>query len=83
MALRNIVEKGDAVLAKKCRPVTDFNEKLHTMLDDMAETLVKANGLGLAAPQIGILRRAVLVLETNHPEDEDDYIILHERDFNN
>ena len=75
MALRNIVEKGDAVLAKKCRPVTDFNEKLHTMLDDMAETLIKANGLGLAAPQIGILRRAVLVVETNHPEDEDDYII--------
>lgn len=75
MALRNIVEKGDAVLAKKCRPVTDFNEKLHTLLDDMAETLIKANGLGLAAPQVGMLRRAVLVLETNHPEDEDDYII--------
>ena len=75
MALRNIVEKGDAVLAKKCRPVTDFNEKLHTMLDDMADTLVKANGLGLAAPQVGILRRAVLVVETNHPEDEDDYIV--------
>jgi len=75
MALRNIVEKGDEVLSKHCRPVTDFNEKLHIMLDDMAETLMKANGVGLAAPQVGILRRAVLVLETNHPEDEDDFII--------
>ena len=75
MALRNIVEKGDAVLAKHCRPVTDFNEKLHILLDDMAETLIKANGVGLAAPQVGLLRRAVLVLETNHAEDEEDYII--------
>ena len=75
MALRNIVEKGDSVLAKHCRPVTDFNAKLHTLLDDMAETLIKANGVGLAAPQVGILRRAVLVLETNVPEGEDDYII--------
>ena len=58
MALRNIVEKGDAVLTKRCRPVTDFNDKLHTLLDDMAETLAKANGVGLAAPQVGILRRA-------------------------
>ena len=75
MALRNIVEKGDSVLAKHCRPVTDFNEKLHILLDDMAETLIKANGVGLAAPQVGLLRRAVLVLETNHAEDEEDYII--------
>ena len=75
MALRNIVEKGDAVLAKNCRPVTEFNEKLHTLLDDMADTLIKANGLGLAAPQVGMLRRAVLVVETNHPDDEDDYLI--------
>ena len=75
MALRNIVEKGDAVLGKHCRPVTDFNEKLHVLLDDMAETLIQANGVGLAAPQVGILRRTVLVLETNHEEDEDDFII--------
>jgi len=75
MALRNIVEKGDAVLGKRCRPVTDFNEKLHVLLDDMAETLRKANGVGLAAPQVGLLRRAVLVVETNHAEDEEDYII--------
>ena len=75
MALRNIMEQGEKCLEKHCRPVTEFNEKLHTLLDDMAETLMKANGVGLAAPQVGILRRVVLVLETNVPEEEDDYII--------
>ncbi len=75
MALRNIMEQGEKCLEKHCRPVTDFNEKLHILLDDMAETLRKANGVGLAAPQVGILRRAVLVLETNVPEGEDEYII--------
>ena len=75
MALRNIVEKGDRILEKHCRPVTEFNEKLHTLLDDMADTLKKANGVGLAAPQVGMLRRAVLVVETNVPEGEQEYII--------
>ena len=75
MALRNILEKGEPTLNKVCRPVTDFNARLHTLLDDMAETLSNANGVGLAAPQVGILRRAVLVLETNVPEGEDEYII--------
>ena len=75
MALRNIMEQGEKCLEKHCRPVTEFNEKLHILLDDMAETLRKANGVGLAAPQVGILRRAVLVLETNVPEGEEDYII--------
>ena len=75
MALRNIVEKGDKVLNKRCRPVTDFDEKLHILLDDMRETLDKADGVGLAAPQVGILRRVVLVLETNVPEGEEGYVI--------
>ena len=75
MALRNIVEKGDKVLNKRCRPVTVFDEKLHILLDDMRETLDKADGVGLAAPQVGILRRVVLVLETNVPEGEDGYVI--------
>ncbi len=75
MALRNIMQKGEKCLEKHCRPVTDFNEKLHTLLDDMAETLLKANGVGLAAPQVGILRRAVLVLETNVEEEGQEYII--------
>ena len=75
MALRNIVKQGDPCLEKHCRPVTDFNERFHTLLDDMRETLIQSEGVGLAAPQVGILRRAVLVLETNVPEGEDEYII--------
>ena len=75
MALRNILKQGDETLTKRCRPVTDFNERLHTLLDDMAETMMSANGVGLAAPQVGILRRAVVVLETNVPEGEPEQII--------
>ena len=71
MALINIVEKGDQVLEKHCRPVTEFNEKLHTLLDDMTETLKKAEGVGLAAPQVGVLRRVVLVIENNVTTRED------------
>ena len=75
MALRNILKQGDETLTKRCRPVTDFNERLHTLLDDMAETMTSANGVGLAAPQVGILRRAVVVLETNVPEGEPERVI--------
>lgn len=62
MASRKILLRGDKALNKISRPVTDFNGRLHILLDDMKETLLKANGLGLAAPQVGILRRAVLVI---------------------
>ena len=62
MALRNILTKEEPTLYKVCRPVTAFNARLHQLLDDMAETLAQANGVGLAAPQVGILRRAVIVL---------------------
>ena len=75
MAIRKIVTKEQPGLYKKCRPVTEFNERLHQLLDDMADTLEQANGVGLAAPQVGVLRRAVLVIETNVDEDEDEYII--------
>ncbi len=61
MALRNIVKDGDAILGKKCRPVERFDKKLHTLLDDMAETMHQANGVGLAAPQVGMLRRVAVV----------------------
>lgn len=61
MALRNIVTVGDNVLNKVCRPVTKFDRRLHILLDDMAETLDDAQGAGLAAPQVGVLRRVVLV----------------------
>ncbi|MBR1781436.1 MAG: peptide deformylase [Oscillospiraceae bacterium] len=62
MALREIIKKGDEVLGKKCHPVTKFDAKLHRLLDDMAETLRQADGVGLAAPQVGILRQIVLVI---------------------
>ena len=57
MALRNILKDEDPMLRKVCRPVTDFNERLWQLLDDMAETMYAANGVGLAGPQVGILRR--------------------------
>lgn len=75
MALRNILTKEQPGLYKHCRPVTDFNPRLHQLLDDMRETLMSANGVGLAAPQVGVLRRAVLVIETNVPEGESERVI--------
>lgn len=61
MAIRNIVKEGDEVLAKKARPVTEFNERLHTLLDDMADTMYESGGVGLAGNQIGTLRRVVVI----------------------
>ena len=75
MALRTIVTEGDNVLHKHCRPVTSFDGRLHELIDDMRETLLEADGVGLAAPQVGVLRRVVLVLETNVPEGGEPYII--------
>ncbi len=62
MAIRKILVEGDPVLNKVCHPVTKFDGRLGDLLDDLKETLRRANGLGLAAPQIGILRRAVVVV---------------------
>ena len=61
MALRKILTDKDPALHKVCKPVVAFDSKLHKLLDDMAETLEEANGVGLAAPQVGILRRVVIV----------------------
>ncbi len=61
MAIRNIVKIGDDILRKKCRTQLTFDDKLAMILDDMAETMYKAEGVGLAAPQIGILRRFCVV----------------------
>ncbi len=69
MALRKIVLQGDDCLKKVCRPVTDFNARLHTLLDDMTETLIDSGRVGLAAPQVGILRRLCVVM------NEDDEVI--------
>ena len=63
MAIRNILRGDDPSLLKRSRVITDFNTRLHVLLDDMRETLIEANGLGLAAPQVGVLRRAVLVVD--------------------
>ena len=61
MAIRNIIQLGDPTLRKKSFEVTDFGEKTKQLLDDMKDTLVKANGAGLAAPQVGVLRRIFVV----------------------
>lgn len=68
MALRKIAEVGEECLLKKCRPVTEFNRHLRELLDDMAETLTDASGAGLAAPQVGVLRRVCLVLDEGTEE---------------
>jgi peptide deformylase len=70
MALRNVIKKGDPVLNKKSRPVEKFDEKLATLLDDLADTNNACDGAGLAAPQVGILRRVAIV------SWEEDYIEL-------
>ena len=61
MALRKILTDAEPALHKVCKPVEKFDNKLHTLLDDMRETLIESGGVGLAAPQVGILRRVVLV----------------------
>ncbi len=73
MAIRNIRVDDDPILRKKSRPVTEFNGRLFELLDDMKETLYNSGGVGLAAPQVGVLRR-VVVMDVS--EDRSDYIEL-------
>ncbi len=61
MAKRKIFQEDNEILFKRCREVTDFGDKLGELIDDMFETMVKADGVGLAAPQIGFLRRIAVV----------------------
>ncbi len=74
MGLRKILTDKESALHKVCKPVTSFDKKLHKLIDDMRETLVDSGGVGLAAPQVGILRRVVVVdtgeeiLELVNPE---------------
>ena len=63
MALRNVVKEGDEILTKKCRPVEKFDDRLGQLLDDMAETVLDADGLGLAGPQVGVLRRMFVAVD--------------------
>ena len=65
MAIRNVVQVGDEILRKKSKPVREFDEKLWELLDDMRDTMVKNDGVGLAAVQVGVLRKAI-VLDVNN-----------------
>ena len=71
MAIRTILTQGDPALTKRCHTVTRFDGKLADLLDDLKETLAEAGGVGLAAPQVGIIRRAVIVM----PDPEKDEMI--------
>ena len=75
MSLRTIREQGDPVLNKKAKEIKEMTPKIRKLIDDMKETMYDANGVGLAAPQVGVLRRAVVVLETNVDEGEEEYMI--------
>ena len=72
MGLRTIVTLPEPVLRRKARPVKTFDKNLQTLIDDMIETMREAPGVGLAAPQVGISDRLIVVEYTDPPEDEDD-----------
>ena len=67
MAIRNIRTMGDSILEKECRPVTEVNQKLITLIEDMLDTMYEANGVGLAAPQVGILKQVVVIDVSEEP----------------
>lgn len=74
MAKRTIILEGDPTLRKKSRPVEKFDERLWTLLDDMADTLEEAGGIGLAAPQVGILRRVHIICMPNEDPEKEEVI---------
>lgn len=75
MAIRNIREIGEEVLNKKCKEVTEMTPRIKELIEDMLETMYEANGVGLAAPQVGILKRIVVIDVTG----EDPYILINPR----
>lgn len=75
MAIRNIREMGDEVLNKKCKEVTQMTPRIRELIEDMLETMYEANGVGLAAPQVGILKRIVVIDTTG----EDPHILINPR----
>ena len=75
MAIRNIREIGDGVLNKKCKEVKEMTPRTKELIDDMLETMYEANGVGLAAPQVGILKRIVVIDVTG----EDPYVMVNPR----
>lgn len=70
MALRTVVKEGDPILNKVCRPVTKFDSRLATLLDDMHETMIASDGVGLAGPQVGMMRRLFVVWDTTDVPEE-------------
>ncbi len=75
MAIRNIREIGEEVLNKKCKPVTEMTPRVKELIEDMLETMYEANGVGLAAPQVGVLKRIVVIDTTG----ENPYILINPR----
>ena len=82
MGIRKIIKKGDISLKKTSRPVTEFNARLKILLDDMRDTLAEANGVGLAAPQVGVSSR-VLIVDGTEMTDVYDYLKGFRRTFIN
>lgn len=74
MAIRNIVPDTDEVMHKKCRPVEKIDDKIITLLDDMIDTLKEAEGVGLAAPQVGVLKRIFVINTMEEPEEFIEFI---------
>ena len=74
MAIRNIRLEGDEILKKKSKPVDEINEKILTLIDDMFETMYSQNGVGLAAVQVGVLKR-VIVIDLGE-EDSEQYVLI-------
>ena len=73
MAIRNIREDGDEILRKKCRTVEVVDDKIRELVDDMLDTMYKYNGVGLAAPQVGVLKRVVVI---DIEDDNGPYVLI-------
>ena len=71
MAIRNIVVRGDEILSKKCKPVKEITPHVLQVMDDMVETMMKADGVGIAAPQIGIMKRFFIAMPFADQDDEE------------
>lgn len=71
MALRNITVRGDEILAKKCKPVKAITPRICTLVEDMTETMLAADGVGIAAPQVGVMKRIFIAMPHVESEDEE------------
>ncbi len=75
MAIRQIRKMGDDILSKTCRPVTEMTDRINVLIDDMLETMYDAQGVGLAAPQVGILKR-IVVIDVSTEEEQMEPLIM-------